>query len=66
MCKLYSYIEIKCGGLDMVAHTFNFRTWETEEASGSLGVPGHPELHNETLSLFKKQNKKVTNQILFF
>jgi hypothetical protein len=50
----------------MVAHAFNPSTWEAE-AGGFLGsrpawstewVPGQPELHRETLSWKKKEERK--------
>jgi hypothetical protein len=50
----------------VVEHTFNPSTWEAE-AGRSLNlrpawsterIPGHPELHRETLSQKTKQNKK--------
>ena len=56
-------------GWAMVAHAFNPRIWDAEavgflksrRACSTKWVPGHPELHRETLSQ-KNKKQKTTNK----
>lgn len=52
---------------EMVAHTFNFSTWEAEAgesqpASFTEQVPGKPGLHRETLCQNKNNKHNKTNK----
>jgi hypothetical protein len=41
----------------VVSYTFHFST-QGAETGGSLGICGHPRLHNETLSKKEKRKRK--------